>query len=81
MEGKKRKGKRSHFDSRKKKTKTDTKIDLVHILFGAFNNFEEEAEDSEMECEDAECKENTDNDQLVQEAPTSEKARVGGRWS
>ena len=53
----KRKGKRSHFDSRKKKTMTDTKIDLDHILFVASNNFEEEAEDSDMESEDAECKE------------------------
>ena len=58
----KRKGKRSHFDSRKKKTMTDTKIDLDHILFGASKNFEEEeAEDGEMEIEDAECKDYNDN--------------------
>ena len=36
--------------------KTDTKIDIDHILFGASNNYEEEAEDSDMESEDAECK-------------------------
>jgi hypothetical protein len=67
MQGKKRKGKRSKFYQRPDKTKTekrralsglktDTKIDMDHILFGASNNYEEEAEDSEMECEDAECK-------------------------
>ena len=49
MKTAKRLNKRSLFDSRKKKTVTDTKIDLDHILFGASNNLEEEAEDSEME--------------------------------
>ena len=36
--------------------KTDTNIDMDHILFGASNNYEEEAEDSDMESEDDECK-------------------------
>ena len=53
---KKRKGKRSNFRHRPKKTKTNTEIDVDHILFGASNNYEEEAEDSDMESEDAECK-------------------------
>ena len=52
----KRKGKRSNFKHRPYRTKTDTMIDIDHILFGASNNYEEEAEDSEMESEDAECK-------------------------
>jgi hypothetical protein len=64
---KKRKGKSSRFFKRPDKRftekrralsdpKTDTKIDIDHILFGASNNYEEEAEDSDMESEDAECK-------------------------
>ena len=67
MQGKKRKGKISNFYKRPDKRftekrralsdlKTDTKIDIEHILFGASNNYEEEAEDSDMESEDAECK-------------------------
>ena len=52
----KRKNKKCNFKHRPKRTKTDTKIDIEHILFGASNNYEEEAEDSDMESEDAECK-------------------------
>ena len=52
----KRKNKKGNFFHHPKRTKTDTKIDIEHILFGASNNYEEEAEDSDMESEDAECK-------------------------
>ena len=63
----KRKNKKGNFKHRPDKRftekrralsdpKTDTKIDIDHILFGASNNYEEEAEDSDMESEDAECK-------------------------
>ena len=63
----KRKGKRSHFDHRRDKTKTekrktlsnsksDMKIDLVHTLMEASDNSDDEAEDVEMEGEDADGK-------------------------
>ena len=64
----KRKGKRSNFKHRTDKTmtekrktlsnsKSEMKIDLVHNLIEASNNSDDEAEDVEMEGEDADGKE------------------------
>ena len=61
----KRKNKKRNFFKRPNRTKTDTKIDMNHILFGASNSVEEEAEDSDMESEDAECKEYNNKNHFI----------------